>query len=273
MRILSVVAMCLVVVLAGCVGMGSLSGGADEDGEAAASTDASGASGGDSADSGGDDGGDSGADSSGDGSNDAGDGSSGSGSSGDGASDGAGGASSSVSLDSKEEWFNLSTPGRYVFEVESAEDGTGTMAFETTEVADGQATVKVDYELGDESFSSTVTGPVGEVEGQIVTSPAYGYLIAIQLGGIGAAGLGGGEELEVGNKFSQESPEGSLLVEVVGTDSYAGVDCYAIETRINGTLTQEVCTQQAFSSSPYVAIYNENGTLEQRVELVEYEAK
>ena len=272
--------MCLVVVLAGCTGIGGLGGGGD-DSEAAASTPGDGASGdngedggsgdesGDSGDSGDSDGesgdGESGADESSDGSNadsDADDGSEG----------GASGASGSASLDADEEWFNLSTPGRYVFEIESAEEGTGTMSFETTEVAGGEATVKVDYELGGESFSSTVTGPVGEVEPQIAASPAYVYLIAIQLGGFGAGAVGG-EELRVGDKFSQESAEGSLLIEVVGTDTYAGVECYAVETRVNGTLSQEVCTQEAFSSSPYVVIYDENGDLSERVELIEYERK
>lgn len=269
-RILQTVLVCIVVVLAGCMGLGGL-GGPGEDGEAAASTPGAGESAG--AD-GGDDSNDGsvGADdgtASADGAAGAG-GSSDDSSSDSAASSGANGASSSSALNAEEEWFNLSTPGRYVFEIESAEEGTGRMAFETTNVADGRATVGVEYELGDESFESTVTGPVGEVESQLVASPAYAHLLAIQLGGIGAGALGGGEELAVGDEFSQQSAEGSLQIEVVGTDSYAGVECYAVETRINGTLSQEVCTQQAFSSAPYVAIYDENGDLTERIELVEY---
>ncbi|HET7323111.1 MAG TPA: hypothetical protein VFJ06_02140, partial [Halococcus sp.] len=166
-----------------------------------------------------------------------------------------------------------SKPGRYVFEIESAEEGTGRMSFETTKLSDGQATVNAKYDLGEDSFESTVTGPVGEVGPQLASSPAYVYLLAIQLGGIGSSALSGGEELAVGNEFSQQSSDGSLHIEVTGTDSYAGVDCYVIETRINGTLTQSVCTQEAFSSAPYIAIYDENGTLSERVELVEYEPK
>ena len=260
-RILQAVLVCIVVVLAGCTSFGGL-GGPGEDSEAAASTPGDGTSGDVSDDSSaaadtGDDA------SSGDGADGASD------SSGDDAAGGANGASSSAALDAEEEWFNLSKPGRYVFEIESAEEGTGSMAFETTEIADGRATVSVEYELGDESFDSTVTGPVGEVESQLVASPAYAYLLAIQLGGIGAGAVGG-EDLSVGDEFSQQSAEGSLQIAVVGTDSYAGVECYAVETRVNGTLSQEVCTQQAFTSAPYVAIYDENGDLSERVELVEY---
>ncbi|EMA43621.1 hypothetical protein [Halococcus saccharolyticus] len=184
---------------------------------------------------------------------------------------GADSSSVSSALDSEEEWFNLSKPGRYVFEIESAEEGTGSMSFETTEVSNGQATVSFQYDLGEESFESTVTGPVGEVEPQIATSPAYAYLTAIRLGGVTAGMLSGGEDLQVGNEFSQQSAEGSMHIEVTGTDSYAGVECYVIESRVNETLTQETCTQQAFSSAPYVAFYDENGNLEQRIELVEYE--
>lgn len=185
--------------------------------------------------------------------------------------DGADRSSANNALDTEEEWFNLSKPGRYVFEIESAEEGTGSMNFETTEVSNGEATVRFQYDLGGESVESTVTGPVGEVEPRIATSPAYAYLTAIQLGGMTAGMLGGGEDLQVGNEFSQQSTAGSMRVEVTGTASYAGVDCYTIESRVNGTVTQETCTQQAFSSAPYVVFYDENGDLEQRIELVEYE--
>lgn len=279
------IVICLVVVLAGCTGLGGLGGSGDDGATTAANADSgsesgSGSgSGGDSGDantesgsgdataansgsSGGSDGG-----SSGD-AETAASGSSNGGSSGSSSNDA---GSSSSSLDAEEEWFNLSKPSRYVFEIESAEEGTGRMAFEVTDVENDQATVKTSYELGGESSESSVTGPVGEVEPQLAMSPVYGYLLAIQLGGIGAGAVGGGEQLQVGDKFSQQSAEGSMNIEVTGTDSYAGVDCYVVETRINGTLSQEVCTQHAFSSAPYVAIYDENGTLTERVELVEYE--
>ncbi|EMA35793.1 hypothetical protein [Halococcus hamelinensis] len=275
---------CLVVVLAGCTGLGGL-GGSGDDGTPTASNAGSGGDGGSepatsgggnatAADSGSSSG--SGTDSSGDADTAAASGSSGSSSSSNagGESDSSGdsesGPSNDGSLDAEEEWFNLSKPGRYVFEIESAEEGTGRMAFEVTDVENGRATVTTSYKLGGDSAESTVTGPVGEVESQLVTSPIYGYLVAIQLGGIGAGAVGG-EDLAVGDRFSQQSAEGSMEIEVTGTESYAGVDCYVVETRINGTLTQEVCTQQAFSSAPYVAIYDENGSLDQRVELVEYE--
>lgn len=276
-RAIQAIVICLVVVLAGCTGLGGLGGSGDDgtatasnagsDGDASTERAASGsgnATVADSGSSGSSDGGSSGGAET----------AAGSGSSSAGSSDPSGSdaeSSNSGSLAAGDEWFNLSKPGRYVFEIESAEEGTGRMSFEVTNVENGEATVKTGYELGGESAESSVTGPVGEVQPQLAMSPIYGYLVAIQLGGIGAGAFSGGEDLEVGNEFSQQSAEGSMHIEVTGTDSYAGVDCYVIETRINGTLTQEVCTQQAFSSAPYVAIYDENGTLTQRVELVEYE--
>ena len=254
----STILVCLVVVLAGCTGLGGLGGSGGDETSTASNAGSGGDGGSEPAASGG--GNATAADA---------------GSSGGSASGSSGGAESGSSndgaLDAEEEWFNLSKPGRYVFEIESAEEGTGRMAFEVTNVEDGQSTVTTNYEIGGDSAESTVTGPVGEVESQLVMSPIYGYLIAIQLGGIGAGAVGGGQDLTVGDQFSQQSAEGSTKIEVTGTDSYAGIDCYVVETRINGTLNQEVCTQQAFSSAPYVAIYDENGTLSQRVELVEYE--
>lgn len=290
-RVIAVIVMALTVVLAGCTGLGGLSGsggdgatatsdgdsGGSERGATAADSSNRGSSGGGngsgnadsaSASNGGGKSASSGGSPNGDGATAAkslGDSS--------GSSDGASGSSGSALLNAEEDWFNLSKPGKYVFEIESAEEGTGKMSFETTEVSGGQATTKATYELGDDSFASTVTGPVGEVQPQLATSPAYTYLLAIQLGGIGAGALSGGEDLEVGNKFSQQSSQGSMDIEVTGTDSYAGVDCYVVETRINGTLNQQVCTQQAFSSVPYFVTYDENGDLVQRVELVEYERR
>jgi hypothetical protein len=252
-RVVVTLLLAFAVVFAGCTGIGGLVGdsGGDDAGDGVVEANTPSGDGADSADAN---------ESDGD-------------SAGDNADDSADGSSASTALDTEDDWFNLSKPGRYVFEIESAEEGVGTMVFETTEVTKGQATVSVEYDLGEESFESTVTGPVGEVKPQIATSPAYAYLIAIQLGGIGAGALSGGEQLEVGNEFSQQSAEGSLHIEVTGTDSYAGVDCYVIETRVNETLSQELCIQQAFSSAPYIAIYDENGDLDQRIELVEYESK
>lgn len=283
-RILTTLVLALAVVLAGCAGIGGLGGdsGSDNagDGVAEADTPSGGGAGDDGSNNStnddmavttadGDDRANDGDNQSSDdvSSNEsaAGDALSG--------SDDADGSSASTTLNEEEEWFNLSKPGRYVFEIESAEEGTGSMVFETTEVSNGQTTVSFQYDLGEESFESTITGPIGEVEPQIATSPAYAYLITIRLGGLPAGMLSGGEDLQVGNEFSQQSAEGSMHIEVTGIDSYAGVDCYVIESRMNETLTQEICTQQAFSSAPYVAFYDENGDLEQRVELVEYERR
>jgi len=277
-RVLMTLGLALAVVLAGCTGISGLGGDSGSNNASDGVAEADTPSGGEAGDDGADDdmattadGGDSEAD---DGDNQSSDDVTANDSTADDTTSSSGDAdssSASTALDDEEDWFNLSKPGRYVFEIESAEEGTGSMSFETTEVSNGQATVSFQYDLGEESFESTVTGPVGEVEPQIATSPAYAYLTAIRLGGVSAGMLSGGEDLQVGNEFSQQSAEGSMHIEVTGTDSYAGVDCYVIESRVNETLAQETCTQQAFSSAPYVAFYDENGNLEQRIELVEYE--
>ena len=258
-RVVVTVLVSLTVLLAGCAGGGGFGGSGGGVTTVAPSADS-------------DSGGNSGTTTAGASSNTDGAGNSGTGS-GTGSADTSGdsNAGSSGSLNAEDDWFNLSKPGRYVFEIETADGGTGRMSFETTKVSDGQATVHTTYDFNGSSFESTVTGPIGQVEPQLVGSPAYRYLIAIQLGGVGSSALSGGEDLKVGNKFSRQSSDGSLNIEVTKTDNYAGVDCYVIETRMNGTLNQKVCTQKGFSSVPYFATYDENGALVERVELVEYE--
>lgn len=179
--------------------------------------------------------------------------------------------SSNPSESTEGDWLNVSKPGKYVFEIENDEGESGEASFETTKVTNGKATVTVKYELGDESSEQTVTGPVGDVTSQFALSPAYLYLAAAQVGGFGTSALAGGENLEVGNEFSRQSEGSSLNIKVTGTDSYAGVDCYVVKTKTNGTLTQQICTPKPGSSAPYVARYDENGTFEQRIELIEYE--
>lgn len=282
-RVFAVVLMALAVVLAGCTGFGGLSGESD-DNTAAGSGNAEGA-GPSTENTGADDSGASDAIDGADNSNDANAGSDDT--DGDGADKGSGAdngdASGSDSGNSDEvivpladdpenteQWFNLSTPGRYEFEIESAEEGIGTMSFEISPVSDGRVTIDTHYEMGGESSDSSVTAPVEEVQGQLATSPGFQYLILLSLSGIGPAAQLGGQDLKVGNNIQRSTNEGSYSIEVTEKRNYGGVECYFIETWTNGTLTNEVCTQGTFQGAPYVAVYNESG-LQQRIELTEYE--
>jgi|GEM_PF-709686 len=280
-RVFAVVVI-LAVVLAGCTGFGGLSG---ESGDNTASDSGNAGGAGPSTENVGDD---SGASDAIDGANNGNDANAGSDDTdGDGADKGSGAdngdASGSDSGNSEEvvvpladdpentePWFNLSTPGRYEFEIESAEEGTGKMSFETSPVSDGQVTIDTHYEMGGESSDSSVTAPVGEAQGQLATSPGFQYLILLSLSGIGPAAQLGGQDLKVGNNIQRSTNEGSYSIEVIEKRNYGGVECYFIETRTNGTLSNEVCTQGIFQGAPYVAVYNESG-LQRRIELTEYE--
>lgn len=192
----------------------------------------------------------------------------------DGASNSSNAHNNSFSASSEnleKDWLNISKPGKYVFEIETAEKGTGRMSFETTKITDKKVKVKINFKLGGVTSEKTVTAPVGEVAPELVLSPAYTYLAMAQIGGFGTSFLVGGGNLEVGNEFIRQTEDGTVSIKVTGKDSYAGIDCHILKININGTLTEQFCTPKPGSSVPYIAYYNENGTLDQRVELVKYE--
>jgi hypothetical protein len=62
-----------------------------------------------------------------------------------------------------------------------------------------------------------------------------------------------------------------MSFEVVGTDNYAGVSCFASELRINESVIHEGCFSPDIGLAPYTAYYEEGtGEVEMRVELIEY---
>jgi len=80
-------------------------------------------------------------------------------------------------IDADDDWFNLSRPGYYAFDLagmdeETGEQVTGHLVYDIEDAGE-EVTVSVDYEFGDEQYQSSITSPGDEVRGQLFLTPAH----------------------------------------------------------------------------------------------------
>ncbi|WP_436345543.1 hypothetical protein [Natronorubrum sp. FCH18a] len=236
-RTLLTLAVVLSVALAGCTGMGGL--GDLEDGE----NDATGGNGGDSGD----------------------------------ADDGGLGSMVGDGADADDDWFNLSRPGYYAFDLagmdeQTGEQVTGRLVYDIEDAGE-EVTTSVDYEFGDEQYQSTITAPGDEVTGQLFLTPAHKPVLALQSVSLLYYFEMGFTDPSVGNRKQTTTDEGTQITEVTEERSYAGIGCSFVETTVDGELSQQGCLRGSDGGiAPYVATYTEEGDLELEVELVEYES-
>lgn len=234
-RLLQTVVGASTVALAGCSGDGVLGGDGDGDGSD-------------------DDGGSDGGGSDGGGSDDDGDGSDG------------GGQVSAPSGTFRQ--FEFEAGERYEYEVFMESEGEGTFTWEVTDVTGDQITVHVVYDVGETYYESTTTGDRNTIQGQVMSSPAGSFLAVAIFSP--TYSYYQRDDLQVGNKWEASSPEGSSSIEIVSKDVYAGVECFASEVRSDGELVHEACVNPELGLAVYSAFYNDDGSLELEMELVDY---
>lgn len=198
-----------------------------------------------------------------------------------GADDSEGDASSVFGEDPEaaEDWFNLSRPGHYAFDLAgmdtaTGEQVTGRLVYDV-EVADGdELTMSVDYEFGGEQFQSSTTAPADEFSAQLFLNEAYAPIGTLQSVSLMYLLEMGFTDPSVGNRKQSSTEEGTRITEATEERTYAGIDCVFVETTLNDTLSQEACLPGSDGGlAPYAAIYTDEGDLELEVELVEYERR
>lgn len=265
-RVLTTLLLVFAVVLAGCTGIGGL-GGEDDTTDVTPTTSETSGDGGDSGDSNGEpsgDGGDTGA------------------SNGNGADTSAGdGTDSAVGDDSQleDDWFNLSEPGYYEFDLagmdpETGEQVTGRLVYDAEAAGNDELTVSVDYEFGSEQFQSTTTAPADEISAQLFLNEAYAPIATLQ--GVSLMYLFemGFTDPAVGNYKQSTTDEGTQTTKVTETRTYAGLECFFVETTLDGDPIQEGCIRGSEGGiAPYAATYTDEGELELEVELVAFEPR
>ncbi|WP_226039594.1 hypothetical protein [Natrinema sp. DC36] len=177
----------------------------------------------------------------------------------------------------EDDWFNLSRPGHYAFDLagmdeETGEQVSGQLVYDIEDAGE-EVTVSVDYEFGDEQYQSTITSPRDEVMGQLFLTPAHAPVLALQSASVLYYFEMGFTNPAVGNRKQTTTDEGTQITEVTEKRSYAGLECVFVETTVDGERSQQSCLRGSDGgSAPYVATYTEEGELELEVELVEYES-
>lgn len=245
-RVLATLALALVVVLAGCTGMGgfgedgnSSAGVAETESPSDATTAASG-----------------------------------------GNTDGDGtGVMGGESAETEENWFNLTAPGHYEFALAgmdkaTGEQVTGRLVYDVKATDNGELTTSVDYQFGNEQFQSSTTGSADEFSAPLFLSEAYAPITTLQSVSLMYLFEMGFAEPTVGNRKQSTTEDGTQITEVIEKRTYAGLECSFVQTTLDGEVTQEGCVRGSEGGiAPYAATYTDEGELELEVELVQFERR
>lgn len=265
-RVLPTLLLVFAVVLAGCTGIGGLDGD-DDMADVTTPTSETNGDGGESGDLSGEsssDGGDT------DASND------------DGADTSAEDEADSVvgeDSQTEDDWFNLSEPGYYEFDLagmdrNTGEQVSGRLVYDIEAAGDDELTASVDYQFGSEQFQSTTTAPADEISAQLFLNEAYTPIATLQ--GVSLMYLFemGFTDPAVGNYKQSTTDEGTQTTEVTEKRTYAGLECFFVETTLDGDPIQEGCIRGSEGGiAPYAATYTDEGDLELEVKLVAFEPR
>lgn len=173
--------------------------------------------------------------------------------------------------DSQMNWepMRFSQAGTYTYDFYFEEEGEGTVVFSVTDLTDEQVTVHVDYQVGETSFDTTVTGAHDTVYGQLMASPASAFVFMTLFSPM--IGYYQGETLEVGNQWTHMTEDGMATFEITEVRSYAGVDCHASEMRVDGDLWHDGCFAADHGSIIQSVYYDEaSGEVVGSIELTDY---
>lgn len=171
------------------------------------------------------------------------------------------------------DFFQFDQPARYVYDVNFDGD-TGQVVWDVKSVEGNKITVYVSYDVGGDTYESTITGTKENIQGQLLYTPAGTFMMLGMFSPM--FGYYDGKELYVGKTWSYTAPDGSgsMSFEVTGTKTYAGVECYDSQLKINQSVIQEACFSPDLGLAAYTAWYDEDtGDTSMRMELVEYERK
>lgn len=156
----------------------------------------------------------------------------------------------------------------YTYDIFMEDQGHGTLVFDVQSVEGDSVTVRTVYDLDGDHYESTISGTRDMVQSQLYTNPAGAILLVTMFT---PATWYADQRLEVGSGWSYQTQDGSASFDVTGVETYAGVDCYRSEMRVDGEMLYEGCFSPDLGLAPYTAYYNDDGSLAMEMELVSYE--
>ena len=148
------------------------------------------------------------------------------------------------------------------------ENQSAEYVIDVVQAAENQYEVQVSISMDGMNNQQTFTGTRTEVQQQMLSSQVGSLLAPLTT----MTGFYGGRTLQAGQSWSYSTEEGTASFEVRGSDSYAGAECSVTEASVNGSVVHEACVSPDRGLAPYVAYYDESGTLTFEMELTSYEA-
>ncbi len=167
--------------------------------------------------------------------------------------------------------FQFERPGKYTFEVMDANKGSGKLVWDVQSIDGENVTLDSVFEFEGERQTSSMTVNRENAVAELAFSPGGQY--AIQTMYSGAMSHAYGKDLKVGQSWSFTTADGSMKFEITEKRTYAGIECYYSELRLNGSVARDGCYSPDHGVAPYSAYYDETGKTLLEVKLVKYKSK
>lgn len=194
------------------------------------------------------------------------------GSSGNGGSDGSGGnGTGGNGGGGSAQWepFDFDQAGTYEWEITQDDGRFDSLTMEVESVSANSATVTASVNLGGVNQETTVSGTPSEIRDQLSQSVAGAILSTTYLAPPLAQSQG--RSFTSNDEWTFENPGGdSATMRVTGSDSFAGLSCRAWEYMVNQETRMEGCVNLNEGVALYFETYEEDGSSNFRMELVEF---
>lgn len=184
--------------------------------------------------------------------------------------DDSGGGDESSADGSGDAWdaFRFDHPATYTFETYMEEQGEGVLVWDVTAVSGEEVTVDLHYEAGETTVDTTVSGTKDDVQSQLILTPGGQFFLIALFSPTFA--YYEDRTLRVGEGWSYSTPDGSASFEITGKDTYADVECYVSEMRVDGEVVHEGCFAPDLGLAAS-STYYESGEAVASMELTRYE--
>jgi len=167
--------------------------------------------------------------------------------------------------------FAFSESGTYQWEIDDQGGEFNSLTMSVESVSDTSATVTATLDLGGVTQETTVSGTPSEIQEQLSTSVAGALLSTTYLAPPLAQSQG--EAFSLDEEWSVQAGGETARMRVTGEDSYAGLSCRAWEYTVNEQVRMEGCVSTAEGLALYFETFDESGTSEFRMELVNYSSE
>lgn len=167
--------------------------------------------------------------------------------------------------------FAFEHPGIYTYETYDEEGGTGKIVWDVQSVDGENITMRSSFTHDGTTQERTATFAREDAMVQVAFLPGGEYATLTMF----SPSMNGvyGNDFRVGNTWTVPSEDGTMTYEITKKRTFAGIECYNSEIRIDGSVFTDACYSPNHGTAMHGVVYDEEGTKVREMKLVNYERK